>query len=404
MHIANLRKSKWAMLSIGALALLAVGLAACGDDDSTSTPTAAATTAAASPSSGGSPAATAKPATIPADVGKSDSANITGAGATFPAVIYQAWFQDYQGKVAKSVQVNYQAVGSGAGVTQYTSKTVDFGASDVGMTDAQITAAGGNDQVQLLPTVIGAVVMSYNLSGVSKLTLDGPTVANIYLGKITKWNDPAIAALNPGVSLPGNDIQVAYRSDSSGTSGVFTDYLSKVSPDWKNGPGTATAPKWPVGQGGQGNAGVANVVKQTPNAIGYIELTYALQNKLSFADMKNAAGKTVTASIDTASASAAGVTLPEPQYQTSITNAPGDTAYPISSFTYLLLYKNSGKCSQQTPLVDMLWWVFHDSGAQQTIKDNFYAPLPSSLLPRIETTLKSLKCDDGSKQSLKTGS
>jgi phosphate transport system substrate-binding protein len=385
MRIGTLTKSKWAALSIGALALLAVGTAACGDDDSTSP-------------AGGSPVASPAPGGLVATIGKDDSGNLTGAGATFPQVIYTAWFDDYNKKVAKNVQVNYQGVGSGAGVTQFTANTVDFGASDVGMNSDQLSKA---PDAQLLPTVIGAVVMSYNLSGVASLKLDGPTIANIYLGNIKKWNDPAITALNPGVSLPGNDIQVAYRSDSSGTSGVFTDYLSKVSDDWKTKVGAATAPKWPVGQGGQGNPGVATVVKQTPNSIGYIELTYALQNKLGFADVKNAAGKFITPSIDSASAAASGVTLPEPQYQTSITNAPGDTAYPISTFTYLLLFKNSGKCTQQTPLVDMLWWVFHDSGAQQTIKDNSYAPLPTALLPRIEATLKSLKCDGGSKSSLK---
>lgn len=377
------------MLALAAVSLVSLLAAACGgDDDDSTSPTAA----------GGSPAATTAPGAIPANIGKDDSAQLTGAGATFPQVIYQAWFDDYNKKIAKNVQVNYQPVGSGAGVTQFTANTVDFGASDVGMNEDQLAKA---PDAQLLPTVIGAVVMSYNLPGVASLKLDGPTIANIYLGNIKKWDDAAIKALNPGVNLPSADIQVAYRSDSSGTSGVFTDYLSKVSDEWKTKVGAATAPKWPVGQGGNGNAGVSNVVKQTPNALGYIELTFALQNKLPFADVKNKAGKFVTASIDAASASAAGVTIPQPQYQVSITNADGDTAYPISSFTYLLLYKSTGKCSQQTPLVDMLWWMFHDSAAQQTIKDNFYAPLPSSLLPRIEATLKSLKCDGGAKTSLK---
>jgi phosphate transport system substrate-binding protein len=336
-------------------------------------------------------------------VGKDDSASLTGAGATFPQPIYQAWFDDYHSKVASGVQVNYQGVGSGAGVQQYTAKTVDFGASDVGMKDDQIQAAGGASQVQLLPTVIGAVVLSYNISGVSQtLKLDGPTVANIYLGNIKKWDDPAIKALNPDVNLPDNDIVVVYRSDSSGTSGVFTDYLSKVSDDWKTKVGSSTSPNWPTGQGGQGNPGVTNIVANTPNAIGYVELTYALQNKISFADLKNKAGKFIKASIETASAAAAGVTLPE-DYRASITNADGDNTYPIATFTYLLLYKQSGKCSAQQPLVDLLWWAYHSSDAQQTIKDLNYSPLPSSLLPRIEASIQGLKCDDGASQSLKTG-
>ncbi len=389
MQMSRTRRAA-AAVALSALALGTVlAAAACGGGDSNST------AATASPVQG---SVTGGP---PANVGKDDNAQITGAGATFPQVIYQAWFDDYNRKVAKGVQVNYQGVGSGAGVNQFTAKTVDFGASDVGMTDAQLAAA---PDAQILPSVAGSVVLSYNIPGVkATLKFDGPAIANIYLGNIKKWNDPALAALNPGVNLPANDIQVAFRSDSSGTSGVFTDYLSKVSDEWKTKVGASTAPKWPVGQGGQGNPGVANIVKSTPNSIGYIELTYALQNKLSFADVKNKAGKFVTPTIESTTAAAAGVTLPSPQYQVSITNADGDTAYPIATFTYLLLYKSAGKCSQQTPLVDMLWWVFHDPVATQDIKESFYAPLPSSLLPRIEATLKGLKCDGGANTSLKGG-
>lgn len=372
----------------GSLAVFSIAalVTACGGGSST-------------PSSTGTAGSSAAPGGIPTDIGKNDSANLTGAGATFPGPIYQAWFDDYKHNVAKKVQVNYQPVGSGAGVTQFTANTVDFGASDVGMTDVQLAAA---PDAQIIPTVIGAVTLSYNLSGVTSLNLDGPAIANIYLGVIKNWNDPALTALNPGMNLPNVPIQVAYRTDSSGTSGVFTDYLSKVSDTWKAQVGASTAPHWPVGQGGPGNAGVAAVVKQTPNSIGYIELTYALQNKLAFADVKNKAGKMTTPTIDAASAAAAGVTVPSPQYQVSITNADGDSAYPISTFTYLLLDKSTGKCTQQTPLVDLLWWVFHDPTAQQDVKDEFYAPLPSSLLPRIEATLKSLTCDGGSKPSLRS--
>jgi len=389
MRNLTLRRGLPALLAMAAVVPLAA--AACGGDDDTAktdAPTPAATGASAT-----------APAGIPATVGKDDRADLTGAGATFPQPIYQAWFDDYR-KVASGVKVNYQGVGSGGGVNQFTEKTVDFGASDVGISAAQLEKA---PDAQLLPTVIGAVVLTYNLPELkAPLKLDGATVAGIYLGTVKKWNDPAIAGLNPGVNLPNSDVQVAYRSDSSGTSGVFTDYLSKVSPEWKDKVGSATGPKWPAGQGGQGNPGVATVVKQTPNSIGYVELTYATQNKLPFADLKNRAGKFVTPSIDSASAAAAGVTVPE-AYQVSITDANGDAAYPIASFTYLILYKTTGTCAKQTPLVDMLWWTFHDKGAQAAVKELGYAPLPSSLLPRIEATLKGLKCDNGAKASLKGG-
>lgn len=380
---------RWFGAGLAAVALAGLLSAACGDDvgGATATGTASAT-------------GTGSGLTPPANVGKGDKASLTGAGATFPQPIYQAWFSDYNGKVASGVQTNYQGVGSGGGINQFTAGTVDFGASDVGMTDEQIVKA---PDVQLLPTVIGAVVLTYNVEGLkAPLKLDGPTVANIYLGNIKKWNDPAITALNPGVSLPDKEIQVAFRSDSSGTSGVFTEYLSKVSAEWKTKVGSATAPNWPVGQGGQGNPGVAGLVKNTPNAIGYVELTYALQNKLAFADMKNKAGAFVTPSTESASAAAEGATPPA-DYRLSITDAAGEGAYPISSFTYILLYKSTGRCSQQTPLVDLLWWAYHDTGAQQTVKDLNYATLPAPLLERIDTTLRALKCDDGASASLKGG-
>ena len=389
------KKGTWVLAAAALLSTIALGAAACGGDDdngSDNTPTAAASAA------NSAVAGSATQTGIAANIGKEDSANLTGAGATFPAPIYQAWFDDYNKDVAKNVKVNYQPVGSGGGIQQFTAGTVDFGASDVGMSDAQLQAA---PDAQLLPTVLGAVVITYNVPELkSPLKLDGPALANIYLGNIKKWNDAAITALNSGVSLPDKEIQVAFRSDSSGTSGVFTDYLSKVSDEWKTKVGQATAPRWPVGQGGQGNDGVTNVVKQTPYAIGYVELTYAKTNKLAFADMKNKAGKFITPSVDATSAAAASASLPA-DYRLSITNADGDAAYPISSFTYLIVPKSKGKCTQQTPLVDMLWWAYHDKSAQSTITELNYAPLPSNLLPKIETTLKSLKCDDGAKTSLK---
>lgn len=387
MQIRATRKGRWAIVLLAAISLTAVLAAACGGDDDDTKKTATPGT--------GATAATG----IAANVGKDDKAQLNGAGATFPAPIYQAWFDDYNKKVAKGVQINYQSLGSGAGIQQFTANTVDFGASDAPMSEAELAKA---PDAQHIPTVIGAVVMTFNLSGITSLKLDGDTVAKIYLGTIKKWNDPAITGQNTGVNLPNADIQVAYRSDSSGTTFVFTDYLSKVSADWKAGPGTNKAPNWPTGQGGKGNEGVTNVVKQTPNSIGYVELNFAAQNKLSFADVKNKAGKYVKPTIESASAAAAGVTVPE-DYRVSITNADGDAAYPISSFTYLLVYKTTGKCSQQTPLANFLWWSTHDASAAATVKELSYSPLPSSLLPRIEATLKGLKCDGGAKASLGAG-
>ncbi len=359
---------------------------ACGAS-TTTPPAATATSSAATTAASGTAAAGG--GKIAADIGKDDKAGLTGAGSTFAAPLYQAWAQDY-GKIAAGVKLNYQGVGSGAGIQQYTDKTVDFGATDLAMTDAELAKA---PDTQHIPMAMGSIVITYNVDGVTApLKFDGDTVAKIWLGKITKWNDAAIAALNPGVKLPTADIAVVSRSDSSGTSGVFTDYLSNVSADWKTAIGVNKAPKWPVGQAGSGNAGVASGVKQTANSIGYVELQYALSSKLPFADMKNKAGKFVTASIDGTSAAAAGVTLPA-DYRVSIVNADGDTTYPIASFTYILVRKNAASCSNAKPLVDMLWWTFHDSTAQKTETSLFYAPVPAKALPQIEASLKSLQCE-----------
>ena len=359
---------------------------ACGTGNKTEgTPTAAAPTKAATTAA----TAAAGPAKIAANIGKEDKADLTGAGATFPAPLYQAWFQDYI-KVAPGVKTNYQAVGSGGGIQQYTEKTVDFGATDLAMTDAELAKAS---DTQHIPMVLGSVVITYNLDGVTApLKFDGDTVAKIWLGKITKWNDPAIAALNPGVKLPTSTISVVSRSDSSGTTGVFTDYLSAISPDWKKDIGVQKAVKWPVGQGGSGNAGVTNGVKQTKDSIGYVELNYAIANKLPYADMKNKAGKFVPATIASTSAAAAGVTLPE-DYRVSIVNAEGDTTYPISSFTYLLVRKDAASCAKAKPLVNMLWWVFHDPSAAKTATELNYAPVPEKALAPSEKTLQGLKCE-----------
>ncbi|HRC62895.1 MAG TPA: phosphate ABC transporter substrate-binding protein PstS, partial [Dehalococcoidia bacterium] len=293
-------------------------------------------------------------------------------------------------EVAKGVQVNYQSIGSGGGIQQFTEKTVDFGASDAPMSDAELAKA--TDAVHI-PMVLGSVVLTYNVSGVNTpLKFDGDTIAKIYMGTIKKWNDPAIAALNSGMKLPDADIQVVYRSDGSGTTFVWTDYLSSVSADWKSKVGTSKNPSWPVGQGGKGNEGVTTAVKQTPNAIGYVELNYAIANKLAFADIKNKAGKFITPSIDATSAAAAGVTIPD-DYRVSIVNASGEGAYPIASFTYLLVHKDTQSCDKQKPLVNMLWWVFHDKNANETAKSLNYAPLPATLQPKVDATLKTLTCN-----------
>jgi len=343
---------------------------------SSTAPTAAATT----PASTGSPAAA---GTIPANVGKDDKAKLTGAGATFPNPLYSRWFSDYKSSVAPGVEVNYQSIGSGGGIKQITEKTVDFGASDAPMSDAEIAKLPA--PIQHIPTTLGAVVVTYNLEGVSApLKLDGPTIANIYLGKITKWNDPAIADQNAGVTLPDADIAVVHRSDGSGTSYVFTDYLSSVSPEWKDGPGTSKNPQWPVGLGGQGNEGVSQQVKGNKNSIGYVELVYTMQNQLPTADIKNASGEYITPSTETTSLAAEGVSLPA-DYRTSIVNSPTKGAYPIASFTYILVYKEQKDATKAKALIDLLWWAIHDG--QQVTSTMGYAPLPDSVVKMEEKTL-----------------
>lgn len=370
------------LLPLVVVATLATGLMACGSDEETPAPTATTAVGASTTTAGG-------PVKIATDIGKADKADLTGAGATFPAPLYQAWFADYN-KLAKDVKVNYQAVGSGGGIQQFTATTVDFGATDLPMTEAELAKA---PDAQHVPTVLGSVVVTYNLKDVTTtLKFDGDTIAKIWLGKITKWNDPAIVALNPGVKLPDTAIAVVSRSDSSGTSGVFTDYLSNISPDWKTAIGVQKAPKWPVGQAGSGNAGVTNAVKQTDNSIGYVELSYAVSNNLPFGDVKNKAGKFVKASLASTSAAAAGSTLPA-DYRVSIVNPDGDASYPIASFTYVLVRKDAASCAKAGPLVRLLWWALHDTSAAATATSLNYAPLPEKALPQVEATLKSLKCE-----------
>jgi phosphate transport system substrate-binding protein len=320
---------------------------------------------------------------IASNVGKDDNAQVTGAGATFPSPLYTRWFSDYRSSIAPGVQVNYQSIGSGGGIQQITNRTVDFGASDAPMSDDEMAKLPA--PIQHIPMTLGAVVVTYNVAGVTTpLKLDGPTIAGIYHGKITKWNDPSIAGQNAGVTLPSADIVVVHRSDGSGTSYVFTDYLTNVSPDWKAGPGTSKNPQWPVGLGGQGNEGVSQQVKNNKNSIGYVELVYTIQNHLPAADVKNATGDYITPSPDATSIAAAGVPIPA-DYRTSIVNSPAKGAYPISSFTYILLYKDQPDAGKAKAIIDLLWWAVHDG--QGTTTELGYAPLPAPVVAMVENTL-----------------
>ena len=308
----------------------------------------------------------------------SGSAALTGAGATFPNPIYAKWFDAYAKQTG--VRINYQSIGSGGGIRQFTEGTVDFGATDGPMSDEQITAIPGG--VEHLPTVIGAVVLTYNLpaAGSAPLKLDGPTIAAIYAGEITRWNDPRIAALNPGVTLPGADIIVVHRSDGSGTTFVFTDYLAKVSPKWASSVGKSTSVKWPIGLGGKGNEGVTQQVKQTEGAVGYVELIYAISNGLPVAQVKNAAGSFIEPTLKTVSAAAAGVTIADDmEFRVSITNAAGPETYPISSFTWLLVRKQPADTAKHAKLKEFLAWMLTPE-AQRMAADLNYAPLPVKLI------------------------
>ena len=300
---------------------------------------------------------------------------LTGAGATFPYPLYSRWFDAYQ--KSTGIAINYQSIGSGGGIRQFTEGTVDFGATDGPMNDEQIAALGGN--VLHIPTVIGAVVLTYNLPalGTTPLALDGAAVADIYLGRIRRWNDARIAGLNPGVALPDREIVVAHRSDGSGTTFVFTDYLSKVSPDWLSQVGRATSVNWPVGLGGKGNEGVTQQVKQLEGAIGYVELIYALSNNLQYATIKNRAGNAVTPTLESATAAAAGATFaPDTDFRVSITDSPDPAAYPITSFTWLLVKKDNPDPAKARAIRDFLSWMV-GTEAQGVAQELKYAPLPA---------------------------
>jgi len=306
---------------------------------------------------------------------------INGAGATFPFPLYSKWFSQYN-KLHPDIQINYQSIGSGGGIKQITEKTVDFGASDAPLSDEQLQKASG---VQHIPTVMGAVVIVWNLPGAQQLRIAPETLARIYLGKVTKWNDAALKNDNPTAKLPDTAITVAHRSDGSGTTNIFTDYLSKVSPDWKSGPGKGTSVNWPAGLGGKGNEGVTGLVKQTEGAIGYVELAYANQNKLPTAELKSHDGQWAKASLESVSAAAAKAAIPE-DYRVSITDQPGDGAYPIAAFTYLLVYRDQQDAAKGSALLNFIWWAVHDGQKEAAALD--YAPLPKPVVEKVEQTLK----------------
>jgi phosphate transport system substrate-binding protein len=310
---------------------------------------------------------------------------INGAGATFPYPIYSKWFDEYA-KVDPSVRFNYQSIGSGGGQKQILAQTVDFGASDGPMSDDNLAKAPG--KILHIPTVAGAVVLTYNLAGNPSLKLDGDTVAGIYLGQIKKWNDPKITALNAGAKLPDQDIVVVHRSDGSGTTFIFTDYLSKVSAEWKQKAGNNTSVNWPSGIGGKGNEGVSGQVKQTPGAIGYVELIYAVQNKMPYAEVKNSAGQFVKPTIESVTAALATADIPD-DFRFSMTNAPGKDAYPITGATWLLVYQQQKDAAKGKKLVEFLKWAL--TKGEGMAKDLNYAPLPDEVQQRVLKRIDEIK-------------
>ena len=347
------------------LALFALGVAACAPSDRQSSDTAS------------------------GSVSGSSRVALTGAGATFPYPIYSKWFSDYATQTG--VKINYQSIGSGGGIRQLTEGTVDFGATDSPMSDTELANAKGG-AILHIPTVMGAVVATYNVPGISQpLRLTGEVLAHIFLRRLRRWNDARLAALNTDAALPDTEILVVHRSDGSGTTYIFTDYLSNVSPAWKSGPGTGKEVQWPAGLGAKGNEGVAGQVKETPGSIGYVELAYAKQNRLPFANMQNSSGEFVTPTIESVTAAAAGVMarLPEDtDYRISIVNAPGRGAYPIASFTWIILYQQQPDADKGQKLVDFLRWALREGGASAAALD--YAPLPQEMVTRLEQRLSTV--------------
>ncbi len=318
--------------------------------------------------------------------GKAAAASLNGAGATFPYPIYSKWFYEYNKKTG--VQINYASIGSGGGIQQLTNGTVDFGASDAFLSDEQMGKISGG--VLHFPTVAGAVAISYNVPGVEKLKLNSEVLVGIYSGAITKWNDPAIAELNSGAALPDTVITVAHRSDGSGTTNIFTNYLTKVSTKWASSVGFGTSVKWPVGVGGKGNEGVAGLIQQIPGTIGYVELAYAVKNKLPYASMKNKAGVYVDPSLASTTAAAAGALKHMPKdFRVMITNAGGESAYPICGFTWLLIPKAISNAGNGKAITDFLAWYL--SEGESMAADLYYAPLPDSLVEKVKAQIDKIK-------------
>lgn len=322
------------------------------------------------------------------------SVDLTGAGATFPYPLYSKWFSDYAAKTG--VRINYQSIGSGGGIRQLSEETVDFGATDGPMSDDELKRAKGGPILHI-PTVLGADAITYNLPGVaSGLKLTPEVLADIFLGKITKWNDPRIVAVNPGVKLPSTDLLVVHRSDGSGTTYIFTDYLTTVSNAWRAGPGRGKEVRWPVGLGAKGNEGVAGQIKQTPGSIGYVELAYAKQNNLSVAAVRNSAGEFITPTVEAVTAAAAGAASrlgANTDYRISIVNAPGAGAYPISSFTWILVYQQQKDSVKGRKLVDFLNWALTEGEAQAAPLD--YAPIPESMAANLKARIATIAVAPG---------
>ena len=319
------------------------------------------------------------------------SVDLTGAGATFPYPIYSKWFSDYAERTG--VKINYQSIGSGGGIRQLSEQTVDFGASDGPMSDQELANAKGGPVLHF-PTVMGAVVITYNVPGLNRpLNLSGDVIADIFSGKITKWNDARIVAQNRAVTLPNSDILVVHRSDGSGTTYIFSDYLNSVSPSWASSLGKGKEIKWPVGLGGKGNEGVAGQVKQMAGSVGYVELAYAKENKLAYANVRNAAGAFVTPSIASVTAAAASMKLPKnTDYRVSIVNAPGKASYPISSMTWILVYQNQPDAVKGAKLVNFLRWAYKDGEKAASSLD--YAPLPAPIVAQLQNRLKTIRVAD----------
>jgi phosphate transport system substrate-binding protein len=351
-----------------------------------------ASTGGAPPAASSGEAVTSQPGTPVPGVAVAAGA-LTGAGSTFINPLMSKWSKEYN-TLHSNVTINYQSIGSGGGIQQFLAKTISFGASDAPLNDDQFNQAGGATAALHVPATMGSEAITYNLQGVQSMKLTGDVLANIYLGAVTRWNDPAIAQLNGGVNLPNTAIAVVHRSDGSGTTDIFTDYLSKISPDWKSRVGRGTSVNWPTGIGGQGNEGVTNQVKLTNGGLGYVELAYALANNLPYAQMKNHDGNFVNPTIDTTAAAASTIasSLPD-DLRYSITDASGAQAYPIAGTTWLLVYKDQSDPNAGRTLGQFAWWAIHDG--QSFSKDLNYAALPPELAKRSEDQLKKMQCGSG---------